>query len=200
MICPNCQYENTEGAKFCRRCGQPLRLELVCPQCGHTNPKDSDFCEECGQRLVEEAPTPQPPVPPSPEPTSFVSDRYQVKQFLGEGGKKKVYLTHDNTLDRDVAFALLKTEKLDEEARTRITREAQAMGRLGDHPNIVTIFELGEHEGQPYIVLPVMSGGDVEGLIEKAPEHLDFAINEFRDMKMQPSLERALKHKEILGA
>ncbi len=74
-------------------------------------------------------------------------------------------------LDRDVAFALIKTENLDEDARKRVTREAQAMGKLGDHPNIVTIHDMGEHEGQPYIVLPLMSGGDVEGLIEKAPEH-----------------------------
>jgi tetratricopeptide (TPR) repeat protein len=90
---------------------------------------------------------------------------------LGEGGKKKVYLAHDTLLDRDVAFALIKTEKLDDATRLRVTREAQAMGRLGDHPNIVTIHDMGEHEGQPYIVLPVMSGGDVEGLIEKAHEH-----------------------------
>jgi hypothetical protein len=49
----------------------------------------------------------------TPQPTSFAGGRYQVKKFLGEGGKKKVYLAHDNTLDRDVAFALIKTEKLD---------------------------------------------------------------------------------------
>jgi tetratricopeptide (TPR) repeat protein len=104
-------------------------------------------------------------------PTSFASGRYQVKKFLGEGGKKKVYLVHDTLLDRDVAFALIKTEKLDDATRTRVTREARAMGRLGDHPNIITIHDLGDHEGQPYIVIPVMPGGDVEGLIEKATEH-----------------------------
>jgi len=70
-----------------------------------------------------------------------------------------------------VAFALIKTEQLDDAGRTRVTREARAMGRLGDHPNIVTIHDIGEHEGQPYIVIPVMPGGDVGGLIEKAPEH-----------------------------
>jgi hypothetical protein len=113
-------------------------------------------------------------------PTSFAGGRYQVKKFLGEGGKKKVYLVHDKVLDRDVAFALIKTEKLDDATRTRVTREARAMGRLGDHPNIVTIYDLGDHEGQPYIVIPVMPGGDVEGLIEKATEHrlpLDKAID-----------------------
>ena len=169
MKCPKCQTENPEGVKFCGECGQSLHLELTCPQCGHTNLPDSDFCVECAHPLGE--PAPQPPHPPSPEPTSFVSGRYQVKEFLGEGGKKKVYLTHDNTLDRDVAFALLKTEQLDEEARTRIKREAQAMGRLGSHQNIVTVHDFGEQEGQPYLVIEVMEGGEVEKLIEKAPEH-----------------------------
>jgi len=101
-------------------------------------------------------------------------------KFLGEGGKKKVYLVHDKVLDRDVAFALIKTEKLDNATRTRVSREARAMGRLGDHPNIVTIHDMGDHEGQPYIVIPVMPGGDVEGLIEKATDHrlpLDKAID-----------------------
>jgi len=168
MKCPNCQTENPEGAKFCRECAQILQTELVCPQCGHTNTLGSKFCSECAHPLAETLP---PSTPPSPEPTSFVSGRYQVKRFLSEGGQKKVYLVHDTVLDRDVAFALLKTEQLDEEAKTRIKREAQAMGRLGDHPNIITIFEFGEHEGQPYLVFPLMPGGDVDELIDEAPEH-----------------------------
>src|SRR5207244_1977422 len=61
-------------------------------------------------------------------PTSFCDGRYQVKRFLGEGGKKLVYLAHDRQLDRDVAFALIKTEGLDDAGRQRIQREAQAMG------------------------------------------------------------------------
>ena len=169
MKCPNCQTENPEGVKFCGECGHSLQIELACPQCGHINPPDVKFCYECGYSLVE--PTPAPTAPPSPEPTSFVGSRYQVKKFLGEGGKKKVYLVHDTVLDRDVAFALLKTETLDEEAKTRIKREAQAMGRLGSHQNIVTVHDFGEQEGQPYLVIEVMEGGEVEKLIEKAPDH-----------------------------
>ena len=66
--------------------------------------------------------------PSPPLPTAFVSGRYQVQRFLGEGGKKKVYLAHDTLLDRDVAFALIKTDGLDDAGRERIAREAQAMG------------------------------------------------------------------------
>jgi eukaryotic-like serine/threonine-protein kinase len=106
-----------------------------------------------------------------PQPTSFGSGRYVVERFLGEGGKKSVYLAHDSLLDRDVAFALIKTEGLDGIGRERVQREAQAMGRLGAHPQIVSVFDLGEEDGQPFIVTELMGGGDVEGLIEMADQH-----------------------------
>ena len=121
-----------------------------------------------------------PVLAPAYQPTSFADGRYQVNKFLGEGGKKKVYLAHDTLLDREVAFALIKTEGLDEAGRSRIQREAQAMGRLGSHPHIVTVFDLGQESDQPYMVTELMGGGDVEGAVEDAPEHrlpLEQAIN-----------------------
>ncbi len=108
---------------------------------------------------------------PVAQPASFCDGRYQVVRFLGEGGKKRVYLAHDTKLDRDVAFAVIKTDGLDDEGLARIKREAQAMGRLGDHPHIVSVFDIGEEASQPYVVTQLMGGGDVGGLIEKAPEH-----------------------------
>ena len=45
------------------------------------------------------------------------------------------------------------------------------MGRLGGHPHIVSVYDMGELDGQPYLISELMDGGDVEGLIEKAPEH-----------------------------
>jgi tetratricopeptide (TPR) repeat protein len=168
MRCPKCRADNRTNAQYCKKCGQLLQAELVCKNCQHPNSPDSTFCEKCGRSLVE--PTPETPSD-APVPVSFVNGRYQVKKFLGEGGKKKVYLVHDKLLDRDVAFALIKTERLDDATRLRFSREAQVMGRLGDHANIMTIHDMGEEEGQPYIVLPLMPGGDVESLIEKSPEH-----------------------------
>ena len=63
-------------------------------------------------------------LPSDRQPTSFANGRYEVKRFLGEGGKKKVYLAQDTLLDREVAFALIKTQGLDEAGRSRIQREA----------------------------------------------------------------------------
>ena len=147
------------------------------------------FLAAAGRALGGSAPQatgrPTPPTsatlgPPANQPTSFSNGRYQVKSFLGEGGKKKVYLAHDTLLDREVAFALIKTEGLDEAGRSRIQREAQAMGRLGSHQHIVTVFDLGQEQDQPYMVTELMGGGDVEGIIDKAHDHrlpLDQAVN-----------------------
>jgi serine/threonine protein kinase/tetratricopeptide (TPR) repeat protein len=186
MNCPHCRTDNLENAKFCRGCGQSLQVELVCSHCRSKNLPGSKFCSECGQPFISTRTASTQSIPSyvqskkaTPNPTSFAGGRYQVKQRLGEGGKKRVYLVHDSVLDRDVAFAQIKTEKLDEDERTRVKREAQAMGRLGDHPNIVAVYDFGEDEGQPYMVLPLLPGGDVEDLIEQAPDHrlpLDKAI------------------------
>ncbi len=186
MKCPQCKAENPEDASYCRQCGHSLQQEAICPHCRHKNALPANFCMRCGQPLVPAESLPTQSLPqhaaqatPAAQPAAFAAGRYQVKKLLGEGGKKRVYLAHDSVLDRDVAFAQIKTDKLDEDSRTRIRREAQAMGRLGDHPNIVTVYDFGDDEGKPFMVLPLLSGGDVEDLIEKAPEHrlpLDQAI------------------------
>jgi class 3 adenylate cyclase len=98
-----------------------------------------------------------------------VGGRYAVKGFLGEGGRKRVYLAHDTKLDRDVAVAIIKTDGLDAGGLTRVRREAQAMGRLGDHPHIVTIHDVGDESGQPYIVSQYMAGGAVDALEHPIP-------------------------------
>ena len=150
--------------------------------------------------------SPSTPISPGSQaqPTSFANDRYQVKRFLGEGGKKKVYLAQDTLLDREVAFALIKTEGLDDTSRTRtrIQREAQAMGRLGSHPHIVTVFDLGEEQGQPYMVTELMGGGDIEGLIEDAEAHrlsleqvIGIAVETCRGLEFAHS--RGIVHRDL---
>src|SRR5439155_24471407 len=64
--------------------------------------------------VAQHAAQARPAAPPTL--TSFANGRYEVRRFLGEGGKKKVYLAHDTLLDRDVAFALIQTQGLDASA------------------------------------------------------------------------------------
>ncbi len=149
MLCPSCGYDNREGRRFCSKCGG--ELATACAACGAANEPGDDYCGGCGKPLRGEV-APPTPAPTPTVPTSFAAGRYQVKRFLGEGGRKRVYLTHDTRLDRDVAFSLIKTEGLDASGLARVRREAQAMGRLGSHPHIVTVHDIGDENRQPYII------------------------------------------------
>lgn len=62
------------------------------------------------------------------DPESFVGGRYKVLHFLGEGGKKRVFLAHDALLGRDVAFSLIKTDGLDDAGRARATGSSATDG------------------------------------------------------------------------
>jgi eukaryotic-like serine/threonine-protein kinase len=104
-------------------------------------------------------------------PTSLASGRYLIRRQLGQGGQKRVYLARDDRLDRDVVIALLKTDQLALDSVPRLTREAQAMARLGSHPNIVTVYDIGDEAGRPFIVSQYVEGGSVADLLRTADKH-----------------------------
>jgi serine/threonine protein kinase len=86
-------------------------------------------------------------------------DRYEIADRLGHGGMATVYLARDLKLDRDVAIKLLADNFAgDEEIRKRFSREARLAARL-DHPNVVQVFDVGEDDDRPYIVMEHVDGG-----------------------------------------
>lgn len=82
--------------------------------------------------------------------------RYAILKVLGEGGMGTVYACFDDKLDRRLALKLLKGPE-SEAARKRMLREAQAMAKLS-HPNVVPVFEVGEHEGQLFVAMEYVKG------------------------------------------
>jgi class 3 adenylate cyclase len=161
--CPSCGSENPEAARFCGDCGQSLSAARPCEHCGFANAPDVRFCWGCGTPIAG-----APPAAPSSVPTAVASGRYRIERFLGEGGRKRVYLARDARLERQVAIALLKIHGLDPQGLLRLRREALAMARLGDHPNVVTVYDVGEESGQPYIVTQYIPGGSVDDLLTVA--------------------------------
>jgi tetratricopeptide (TPR) repeat protein/predicted Ser/Thr protein kinase len=84
--------------------------------------------------------------------------RFQILRRLGQGGMGVVFSAYDEELDRRVAIKLLRGDRLrDPEARQQFRSEAQAMARLS-HPNVVQIYEVGEHEEQLYIAMEFVQG------------------------------------------
>src|SRR5262244_3175504 len=93
--------------------------------------------------------------------------KYQVLERIGRGGMGMIFKAHDPILDRSVALKLISTDvEVTDELRARFFREAQACARLS-HPNIVTIYDMGEHEGRLYIVMELLDGEELRHLIAR---------------------------------
>jgi len=91
--------------------------------------------------------------------------RYLVMGRIGRGGMGMVYRGYDEVLEREVAIKTLTAEALlDEESRRRFEIEAKAAARL-QHANIVTVYELGEDRGVPFIAMELLAGTDLENLL-----------------------------------
>jgi predicted ATPase len=138
---------------------------VQCPLCAHENRPEARFCDACGGLLFHEYRVP----PRAEEPVAVGGGRFRVERLLGEGAHKQVYLARDTTLDREVALALIRAAGLAADRAERVRREAQAMGRLASHPNIVTVYDAGEEAGRPYIVEEYVSGGTVADLLAETP-------------------------------
>jgi serine/threonine-protein kinase len=91
--------------------------------------------------------------------------KYDILEILGRGGMGVVYKAYDPILDREVALKTMTAEALkDPILRERFYREARAAGKLR-HPNIVTIYELGEENNMPFIAMEYLHGHDLHHMI-----------------------------------
>jgi formylglycine-generating enzyme required for sulfatase activity/tRNA A-37 threonylcarbamoyl transferase component Bud32 len=100
-----------------------------------------------------------------PDLTNHDIGRYHVLERLGEGGMATVYKAFDTRLDREVAIKFIRHEAFSPEAiehiLKRFEREAKALARFS-HPNIVKIYDFGEHEGTPYLVMEFVPSGTLK--------------------------------------
>jgi serine/threonine protein kinase len=138
--------------------------------------------------------------------------KYEIIKEIGKGAMGVVYLAFDPVIERQVAIKTMNDESFsDSEQRARFLREAKSAGGL-QHPNIVTIYDMGEEEGTPYIVMEFVEGDDLDELIAQGILKLEDKLNIMiqlcdalsfahsqgiihRDIK--PSNIRVLKDKQI---
>jgi serine/threonine-protein kinase len=101
-------------------------------------------------------------VPPASPARISLPERYRVVRHIANGGMAGVWEAHDQLLNRSVAVKVLASHlSEDDRARLRFEREARAAAGLSTHPHVVTIYDVGEHDGRAFMVMELMGGGTV---------------------------------------
>jgi Tol biopolymer transport system component len=153
---------------------ETLRLEvesLITSDSGGLSFIDEPAFEVAARVLVSDEPA---------LPAGARIDRYEIVSLLGSGGMGEVYLAHDEKLDRKIALKLLPSEFTTNHERVRrFQQEARAASAL-NHPNIITIHEIGEVDGRHFIATEFVDGQTLRQRMKResltADESLDIAI------------------------
>jgi len=131
-----------------------------------------------------------------------VIGHYRIVEKIGAGGMGEVYLAEDAKLDRSVALKFLSPHLCQDEAcRKRFEREAQAAAKL-DHPNIVTVYEVGEFQGRPFFAMQHIEGRS----LHEYSSHHELSISQVLEIGiqiaegLQAAHEKGVTHRDIKPA
>lgn len=183
-------------------------MAVQCPKCQFDNPEDTRFCGNCATPLKSDKDIPAPHTKTLHTPIkefakgSTVASRYEIAEELGRGGMGVVYKAKDTKLKRTVALKFLSPELTrDSEAKERFIHEAQTASVL-DHPNICTVHEIDEDEGQMFISMAYIEGQSLREKVKTGPlkmdEALDIAVQVTEGL--HGAHEKGIVHRDIKSA
>src|SRR5919201_418473 len=147
-------------------------------------------------RMSQSPPQAAPAVQPAPLP-----ERYAAERLIAAGGMATIWQAEDRLLGRQVAVKVL-AEHLAAQPRfvERFQREARTAASLSGHPNVVTIYDVGEHDGRPFIVMELLTGGTVaERLRRRGRPRPEEALRWLREAAsaLDYAHERGVVHRDV---
>jgi serine/threonine protein kinase len=124
---------------------------------------------------------------------------YEIVALLGAGGMGEVYRARDERLKRDVAIKVLPVSfSADHDRLRRFEQEAQAAGSL-NHPNITAVYDIGTHDGAPYVVQELLEGETLHGKLAAGPIHqkqaVDYALQIAKGLSA--AHEKGIVHRDL---
>ena len=131
--------------------------------------------------------------------SNTLNNRYRLDKIIGEGGFSHVFLATDLLLNRQVAIKVMEQSQIkDKDLLARFHKEAQAIAAL-DHPNILQIYDFGVDKGNPYLVMPYISGGTLADHMKQGSFTLD-EIGVYLDQigsALDYAHQRGIVHRDI---
>ncbi|WP_394845779.1 protein kinase [Pendulispora brunnea] len=125
--------------------------------------------------------------------------RFELLEPLGTGGMGVVFLAQDTVLDRKVAIKFLRRKDLNtKEAFGRVQHEAQACARL-NHENIVRMFDIGQDEGHPFLVMEHLEGHPLDVIMRRARETNEAVVDVRRAVRLMIDVAKGLSHAHRAG-
>jgi serine/threonine-protein kinase len=131
---------------------------------------------------------------------TILGGRYRLVELLGQGGMARIYRGHDNQLDRDVAIKVLRPEYgRDPDFGSRFRQEAQNAASL-NHPNIVGVYDYGQDEIGPFIVMELVDGEDLASILRRSgalPPRQSARIAAETARALQAAHQRGIVHRDV---
>ena len=109
---------------------------------------------------------------------TMIHQRYRIDNELGQGGMGTVYKGYDTALEREVAVKMMTEARLGTEGRGQLIEEARAIAKLS-HPNVITVFDTGEYEKNPFIVMEYVEGVN---LYDRPPKDIEEIVAVIRQV------------------
>jgi serine/threonine protein kinase len=144
-LCPNCNSEHTDTARFCSECGTQLASS---------------------EDILSITKTLETPVQQLTKSTLF-ADRYKILEKLGKGGMGEVYRVKDVKLDEEVALKVLKPEIAAHEGTIERFKNELKLARRIAHRNVCKMYDLNEEGETPFITMEYVKGEDLKSLIKR---------------------------------
>src|SRR6202521_2234491 len=124
---------------------------------------------------------------------------YEIQSLIGAGGMGEVYRAHDARLDRTVAIKVLPISySADRDRLQRFAQEARAAAAL-NHPNILSIFDIGDNRGAPYVVSELLEGETLRDCLKRSPlsvrKAIDYALQVARGLAA--AHEKGIVHRDL---
>jgi serine/threonine protein kinase/formylglycine-generating enzyme required for sulfatase activity len=123
-------------------------------------------------------------------------DEYRVLELVGRGGMGEVYRGHDDVLDRPVAIKFIGSLDPDPAARERFLWEARAAARL-QHPNVLTVYRVGELEGRPYLITEFIQGRPLDEIVTPMPWERALSVGVGLARGLAAAHRRGVLHRDV---